>query len=108
MFIYGELGLFKTKMAIWNTVLGTSVTANDSLWLMGSRTRAFPNTKPLSVPNLLSFIVANLDSQTRVKLAWSICVKDCIKHTEVNKDLLDQDLDWELMFQEHKDHDELW
>ena len=39
--------------------------------------------KRLSVPNLLSFIVANLDAETRVKLALSICGDDCLQEVRV-------------------------
>ena len=39
--------------------------------------------KRLSVPNLLSFIVANLDGETRVKLAMSICADDCLQEVRV-------------------------
>ncbi len=46
-------------------------------------TRAFPMAKELSVPNLLSFIVANLEGQTRVKLALSICGDDCLQDVKV-------------------------
>jgi len=45
--------------------------------------RAFPMEKRLSVPNLLSFIVANLDGETRVKLAMSICADDCLQEVRV-------------------------
>ena len=46
-------------------------------------TRAFPMSKRLSVPNLLSFIVANLDGETRVRLALSICGDDCLQEARV-------------------------
>ena len=48
-----------------------------------TETRAFPAEKPLSVANLLSFIVANLDSRSRIKLALSICGEDCIAEAKV-------------------------
>jgi hypothetical protein len=40
-------------------------------------------SKRLSVPNLLSFIVANLDGETRVRLAFSICGDDCLQEARV-------------------------
>ena len=51
--------------------------------LNSNETRAFPMEKRLSVPNLLSFIVANLDAETRVKLALSICGDDCLQEVRV-------------------------
>lgn len=48
-----------------------------------NETRAFPLEKPLSVPNLLSFIVANLDPEGRVKLAMSICGEDCVHNLQI-------------------------
>ena len=48
-----------------------------------TETRAFPAEKPLSVANLLSFIVANLEPQSRIKLALSLCGEDCITETKV-------------------------
>lgn len=80
-------------------------------------TRAFPMSKGLSVPNLLSFIVANLDGQTRVKLALSICGDDCLDAHQQQK--LAKKLDnsnypddilariWASQTQAGK-HDELW
>jgi hypothetical protein len=44
-----------------------------------SETRAFPSEKTLSVPNLLSFIVANLEPEARLKLGLSLCGDDCIQ-----------------------------
>ena len=48
-----------------------------------TETRAFPAEKPLSVANLLSFIVANLEAQSRIKLALSLCGEDCITEAKV-------------------------
>ena len=47
-------------------------------------------SKPLSVPNLLSFIVANLQSESRIKLALSMCGGDCL--TEVKVQMAKKDL----------------
>ena len=80
--------------------------------------RAFPMEKRLSVPNLLSFIVANLDGETRVKLAMSICADDCLQ--EVRVELAKKGFQNEEDFNEvnrlrlmtnleaKNDHDELW
>ncbi len=48
-----------------------------------SETRAFPSGKRLSVPNLLNFIVANLNPEARLRLALSLCDDDCLKEVQV-------------------------
>merc|ERR1740129_1021520 len=60
----------------------THTTASSAATFTGE-TRAFPMSKRLSVPNLLSFIVANLDGETRVRLALSICGDDCLQEARV-------------------------
>jgi len=57
--------------------------ATASIFAEAGETRAFPMSKRLSVPNLLSFIVANLDGETRVRLALSICGDDCLQEARV-------------------------
>ena len=73
--------------------------------------RAFPMEKRLSVPNLLSFIVANLDSETRLKLALNICGDDCLQEVRVElakKEAFDINKLLVTNLQEAKtDHDEL-
>lgn len=68
----------------------TALAVPSVLYFHGSssnnETRAFPMEKPLSVPNLLSFIVANLDAETRVKLALSICGRDCVQEEAAETD----------------------
>lgn len=46
-------------------------------------TRAFPANKPLNVPNLLSFIIANLKPEERLRLAVSLCDEDCMEEVRV-------------------------
>ena len=76
-----------------------------------TETRAFPAEKPLSVANLLSFIVANLDPQARIKLALSICGEDCIEDAKVKiaqDHFLNPDLSLETLLEPLlKKHDEL-
>ena len=78
-----------------------------------TETRAFPAEKPLSVANLLSFIVANLEPQSRIKLALSLCGEDCITEAKVKLakeyPYMDPKLSLiQILEPLLKNHDELW
>lgn len=38
-----------------------------------SESRAFPRNLPITVPNILGFILTNVDSTQKLKTMWSIC-----------------------------------
>ena len=65
------------------STISSKAAGANSASVVAAETRAFPMSKRLSVPNLLSFIVANLDGETRVRLALSICGDDCLQEARV-------------------------
>lgn len=38
-----------------------------------SESRVFPQSVPITVPNIISFILANVESNMKLKIMWTIC-----------------------------------